>query len=259
MAKPLRTRFAPTPSGYLHLGNAFNFQLTSLEAKKENGTILLRIDDLDAARVEQQYVDDIFNTLQWLGLDWDEGPRDSTEHFSKFSQELRKSRYHELIGQLKNDGHLFACTCSRKEVLEKNKSGRYSGTCQHKNLPFDTPDAAWRLKRDDDEMAYPIIRRRDGIPSSTIASLADDTDQQINLIVRGTDLLPVTKLQLHLAELLGLKEFGKTRFIHHPLLQDKEGNKLSKSAGSLSLKAMRESGITAEEVYRLFENWQKGK
>lgn len=248
----LRSRLAPTPSGFLHEGNALNFVLTWLAVRKENGVLRLRIDDLDAARVEEQYVDDIFNTLHWLGIDWDEGPLSTAEHFRSFSQKLRVTRYQELIDKLRGKDLLFACTCSRKDILALSTGGKYPGTCCKKKLPFDAPETSWRLYRTEEPMAYPIIRRRDGIPSSYIASLADDLDQGVNLIVRGDDLRPVTTLQLELASLLGEDHFKNIRFEHHALLTDAAGNKLSKSAGSVSLKARIERGESPERLYEKF-------
>lgn len=245
----LRSRLAPTPSGFLHEGNALNFVLTWLAVRKENGVLRLRIDDLDAARVEEQYVDDVFRTLNWLELDWDEGPRSTAEHFSAFSQKHRIARYQELIDKLREKDLLFACTCSRKDILALSPGGKYPGTCCQKSLPFDAPETSWRLYRAEEPMAYPIIRRRDTIPSSYIASLADDLDQGVTLIVRGNDLRPVTTLQLELASLLGEDSFKKVRFEHHVLLTDAAGNKLSKSAGSASLKARIEKGEGPEALY----------
>jgi glutamyl-tRNA synthetase len=134
-------------------------------------------------------------------------------------------------------------------------------TCAERDLPFDRPDMAWRLRLStpcevtlqqwpDGErtadlaglMRAPVLRQRDGRPSYQIASLADDVDQRMTAIVRGEDLLPSTACQLRIAELMGMKSFAEVRFLHHELLTDVHGNKLSKSAGASALKTMREGG-----------------
>jgi glutamyl-tRNA synthetase len=229
--------------------------------RRADGVLRLRIDDIDAPRVRPEYIDDIFRTLAWLGLDWDEGPQTPDEHQRLYSQSLRAERYDELIQQLINSGKVFACQCSRKDLSEK------SCNCLEKNLSLHQPDTALRIitsldaiKVHDpksgitsvslsDDMKDFVIRRRDGIASYQVASLTDDIDHRINLIVRGQDLLYSTAAQLYLASLIGDNDFSKTSFYHHLLLKDEEGNKLSKSAGSLSLKAMRESNTSSEEFY----------
>ena len=257
----IRSRIAPTPSGYLHIGNALNFVITWLHVRRTCGLLRLRIDDIDAPRVRPEYIEDIFRTLQWLDMDWDEGPQTLDEHHRLYSQSLRSERYNELIKQLIGSGKVFACQCSRKELNET------SCGCREKNLPLHQANTALRvitpseeIKMQDsksgiikvslnDEMKDFVIRRRDGIAAYQVASLADDIDHQINLIVRGEDLLHSTAAQLYLASLIDENDFAKTTFFHHPLLQDEEGNKLSKSAGSLSLKAMRESNPSSEDFY----------
>lgn len=262
----LRSRIAPTPSGYLHIGNAINFVLAWLHARKEKGSLRLRIDDLDAPRVDPGFIDDIFRTLEWLGLDWDEGPQTAGEHYKLFSQQSRIERYNELIGKLRTTGRVFACSCSRKEIQEMSSDGRYPGICRDKGLSCDSHDHALRIMVPSttsitvhdiytgdagvklyDVMRDFVIRRRDGIPAYHIASLADDEDHNINFIVRGYDLLESTAAQLYLAQLLEMQSFIQTRFYHHPLVKDEKGEKLSKSAGSASLKAWREKGTQTEE------------
>lgn len=272
----IRSRIAPTPSGFLHLGNAVNFVLTWLLTRSEKGMLRLRIDDLDAPRITSDYVDDVFRTLEWLGIDWEEGPQTPGEHFRSFSQQLRIERYNELIRELKEKHLLFACCCSRKEIQEHSADGQYPGTCRNKGVSPDQQDVALRIitsspctiqvndmragKMDIDlfKMARdPVVKRRDQIPAYHIASLADDIDYGINLIVRGEDLLYSTAVQLFIGKALHKKQFINTRFYHHPLIQDEHGHKLSKSAGSTSIKAWRERGAKAEEFYRLLSRMLK--
>ncbi|MBS1615638.1 MAG: tRNA glutamyl-Q synthetase [Bacteroidetes bacterium] len=254
----LHTRIAPTPSGLLHIGNAFNFLYTEALVLQQGGTLRLRIDDLDSPRLRAEYLDDIFESLAWLGIWPDEGPKSPQEHESLFSQRLRLPAYEEGLRQLVNTGLVFACTCSRKKIAETATNGQYPGTCLNKNIPLNQPGVAWRIQTPpeytihfDDALMGPvrlrlwehqchfIIRRRDGLPAYQVASLLDDVAYGINTIVRGEDLLSSTAAQCYLARLLGLDAFLQSRFYHHRLLLDAQGQKLSKSAGSNSLKAMR--------------------
>lgn len=248
------TRLAPTPSGLLHAGNAFNFLLTHALAKALGLRILLRIDDLDSERVRPAYVDHVFRTLHALGIHWDLGPRTPEELATKWSQQFRLPRYHALIAALRQRGHLYACACSRSTLRHLGADGRYPGTCRELGLPFDAPEVAWRLRIPEDIevqvqglrgevqlvkvgafVGDPVVRQRNGRPAYQVASLSDDVDHGVTHIVRGEDLLPSTACQVHMAGLLGLSAFQQVRFVHHPLLLDANGEKLSKSAGSAAV------------------------
>lgn len=270
------SRLAPTPSGYLHLGNVFNFMLTWLLVRSRNGKLHLRIDDLDASRANPIYINHIFDVLHWLKIDYDAGPKDVNDFRLHYSQQLRVTDYEQYINQLKEKGLLYVCTCSRKEIEQHWPDGIYRGLCRHKNLPFNAPDAAWRMKTNPDDVitfkdgmkgviSIPIhdtlgdfiIKRKDGIPAYQIASLADDVAMGVNLVVRGEDLLPSTAAQLWLAELLQLNHFNQTQFYHHPLLTESNGQKLSKSDGSTSIQAMRESGKKPQDILKTFCRWMQ--
>ena len=255
-----RTRIAPTPSGYLHAGNAVDFLITARLAAASKATVRLRIDDLDAERARPEYIQDIFASLEWLGIRWEEGPTGPEDHATRWSQELRIPRYMELLAQLEHQGHLYACSCSRREIT--------ACTCRDQDIPLDTAGTSWRLRVPDTcpveikgwnesssiDLAGllhdPVLRQRNGRPAYQIASLADDVDHGITFIVRGADLLPSTACQLYLAELLGLTAFKEVRFLHHLLITDANGNKLSKSEGAASLKAMREAGLSPDALPR---------
>lgn len=266
----LRTRIAPTPSGYLHLGNAFSFLLTSLIARKENGSILLRIDDIDSERTKPEYLQDIFESLEWLGIEWQEGPSGPDDFEENWSQHRRLDLYNSILTQLREQQLLFACNCSRKK-LESFKSHAYPGVCEALNIPLEATDTAWRLKVNSGEtitfqdhilgaVTFPlgqetgsfVVRKKDALPSYQLVSLADDTHFRINCVVRGEDLLPSTAMQLYMADKLHLDGFRQAQFYHHMLQRDESGQKLSKSAGSVSLQYMRKRGFHAEEVYTLF-------
>ncbi len=265
----MHTRIAPTPSGYLHAGNGAAFILAWKLAREAGGKILLRIDDLDAERVRTEYVEDIFETLHWLGVDWDEGPRNAEELKSTWSQHLRKTRYQELVEQLREGGHLYACSCSRKDKHDRTGTFDYDGHCRTLNLPFDHPDCSWRLRLPRDEkvswrtwpdgklreaalaMPDPVIRQRNGFPAYQIASLADDVQFGIDLVVRGADLRDSTAIQLYLASLLGMEAFMHAHFLHLPLVLDANGVKCSKSHGSDSLSAARLAGEDPRTIHQL--------
>ncbi len=261
----LRSRIAPTPSGYLHAGNAFNFLLTYHVVRQSGGSIRLRIDDLDTPRIRQEYITDVFDSLNWLGISWDEGPHTPEEHYRLYSQQLRLDRYHKYLDVLTATGKVFACSCSRQEIERNSRDGHYSGSCIGKGIPLDAPDTSLRIVIPDPclvtihdrmkgvvtvdlyrVMRHFVVRRRDGIPAYHLASLADDLDFHINCIVRGEDLLHSTAAQLYLASLLQEPVFSSARFYHHPLFADDDGRKLSKSAGSISLKHQRAAGMKPE-------------
>jgi len=248
MAVKVKTRIAPTPSGFLHIGNIFSFILTWLYAKKNNGTLLLRIDDLDKARVRKEYIDDIFRTLDWLNIDYDEGPSGTEDFLKNYSQHTRLDLYNDYLKRLKEDGFLFVCKCSRTQVKANSKDGQYAGTCLHQSISSFT-NIAWRLLHAQDflvsfkdvlhgkvtcdlwqQMRYPVLKRKDGLPAYQIASLADDCQYDINTLVRGNDLINSTAVQIHLAKLLKLNNFEESTFLHHPILLDiDKRHKLSKS------------------------------
>lgn len=255
------TRIAPTPSGFLHRGNAFSFLLSAALARETGAQILLRIDDLDAERKRPEYLAHIFETLHQLGIRWQRGPQTPADFENKWSQQLRLHLYHAALDELRQQpGLVYVCTCSRRELNSSN------GLCHCKNkaLPFDTPDAAWRVAvapntviRFTDLQRGPVaidlataaghfvVRRREGIPAYQLASLADDVHFGISHIVRGDDLLVSTAAQLYLADRLGYGSFREAIFLHHPLLTDADGRKLSKSAGDGQPDALPETAIDA--------------
>lgn len=250
-----RFRLAPTPSGFLHVGNAVNFTLNWLAARLHPGArVLLRIDDLDAERKRPEYVQDIFDTLNWLGLDWDEGPRDPDDFEKNWSQHLRLPRYFKALEELRAGGHLFACAKSRREL--EPFQGKYPPEFRDQGLSLDDPDVAWRIRTPE---GFPlpdfIVRRRDGIPAYQLASVSDDLYFGITHVVRGADLQDSTMAQLFLAECLNRPDFARVQFLHHPLLTDEAGEKLSKSAGASALRQWRVEGRSPEGVFKQAAAW----
>lgn len=260
-----RTRLAPTPSGFLHLGNIFSFALTTALARQTNASVLLRIDDLDQERVQPAYLQDIFDTLSFLDIPYDNGPRSVSDFQQHFSQLLREHLYGQRLQILRDQHLLFACNCSRKQLAGQEG---YPGTCRHKKLDLDAPDVAWRIVTGDKpvvrfhnidgsltETSLPasmtdfIVRRRDGKAAYQLSSLTDDAFYQTDLIVRGKDLLDSTLAQCFLSSLLPDHPLQQVSFFHHPLLLNSEGEKLSKSAGSISIHYLRTHGYAAAAIY----------
>jgi glutamyl/glutaminyl-tRNA synthetase len=259
-----KTRIAPTPSGYLHLGNALSFALTAALARKTGAKILLRIDDLDQERVNLNYVQNIFDTLNFLGIPWDEGPRDVNDYQSNWSQLHRMELYKAALAQLEEQRDVFACQCSRSQL----QGNSYPGTCRNKSLALDTPGTAWRLYTNEKELAIKtlkdgiiksrlpetmrdfIVKKKDDYPAYQLASLLDDVHFGVDLVVRGEDLYPSTIAQHYLADVLDKGDFKNITFYHHPLLMEAKNVKLSKSAGATSIHYLREQGKTAKDVYQ---------
>ena len=271
------SRLAPTPSGYLHLGNVANFLLTWLMVRRRNGKLLLRIDDLDSDRVRTEYLEDIFETLDWLGIDYDIGPSGVEDFKQHYSQQHRLPLYMEWLDKLSQKGALYACTCTRKMVRDRYPNGCYQGFCKTKNLTLQYAGAVWRLDcasapayhfpilNDGQKtinllqtMGDPVLRKADCKPAYQIASISDDITMGINLVVRGEDLLPGTACQVFIHETI----FGQApsiQWIHHPLATHDNGEKLSKSAGATSIHYLRRNGVKPAEVLnqctKLF-NWK---
>ena len=265
-----RTRIAPTPSGFLHLGNVVAF-VRAVELGRRNGAkVLLRIDDLDRERVEKEYVQDIFDTLNFLELPWDEGPKNVEEFEREWSQIHRMGLYREALDILREGGDVFACNCSRAQVLRDSVDGIYPGTCREKGISLDAENVNWRLRTDEKEVGVRdlewrvvkvkmpgsmkdfVVRKRDGFPAYQLTSVVDDLFYDVDLVVRGEDLWDSTVAQHFLAKKLEKeKEFGAIGFYHHPLLMVEGERKLSKSAGDTSVQYLRKQGLKKKDVYTM--------
>ena len=241
----LRARMAPTPSGFLHWGNLLNFALTWVYVRREGGELALRIDDVDATRARTDYVDDIFTTLNWLGFDWDHGPQTSDEFQKKFSQSARTEEYRLWFSKFPG----YACACSRQEVRDRTDK-RYDGFCRHRGLSLEREKTQWRLLADIPEHDI-VLWRKEDLPAYHLVSLFEDLRFGSNLIIRGEDLMESTVSQKYLASMLGRdgQNFLHAHFVHHKLLFDEHGHKLSKSDGADALKSWRERGKSAADVF----------
>jgi glutamyl-tRNA synthetase len=266
---PVRSRLAPTPSGLLHAGNALNFILTWSITRAQNGHLLLRIDDLDKARRRDKYLKDIFRTIDWLDLDYDEGPQGIVDFKKNWSQDLRRELYDKALLELREQGHLFACKCSRRDIRAASEDGNYPGTCAKLQLKFDQKDMAWRVHPPEKLLVLPfhqlvgadtsldfegldafIVKQKNGYPAYQLSSVIDDEYFNINTIVRGEDLLDSTHYQMYLSYLMGKTTFLNTHFYHHEMVLDQQGEKLSKSKKATSLKSWREQGRTPDELFQ---------
>ncbi|MCC7441152.1 MAG: hypothetical protein IT285_05950 [Bdellovibrionales bacterium] len=270
---PVISRLAPTPSGYLHLGNAVNFIVTWALTRAARGKLWLRFDDLDQARCRPEFVEAIFRDLDALGLDWDAGPSGPDELEREWSQRYRVERYRGLLGRIDvaSPGLLYGCRCSRAEIEAAAPGSRYPGTCRGLGLPRAglDPDArdlatrfhpdkpveftelrpggpgggGWeRLAADPAESSGDfVLWRRDGLPAYHLGSLSDDLEFGVTLIVRGEDLRASTAVQqaLALAARIEGGPFRRAVFLHHAALNGPDGVKLSKSRQAPGLEGLR--------------------
>ena len=273
-----QTRIAPTPSGFLHLGNILSFSITASLAQKHGAKILLRIDDIDHARVTPQYLQDIFDTLNFLEIPWDEGPRNVAEFEKSYSQQHRMPIYMEALEQLRDKQLVFTCNCSRKQI--RDEDGSYNESlcnCYNEQIPLSTENANWRLITNNEkivvkghsgkdihvtlpaEMHHFIVKKKDGSPAYQLTSVMDDLLYGVDLIVRGEDLWPSTLAQQQLAAALGENDFKDITFYHHPLIMEAPGKKLSKSAGSTSIKYLHENGKSKADIFTLIAGMLSSK
>lgn len=264
------TRFAPTPSGFLHLGNLYSFLVTKALAEKTGAKILLRIDDLDRDRYRTEYVQDIFDTLDFMEISYDQGPKTIQEFEQEWSQIHRMNNYLEAIEQIRDKNLVFACDCTRKKIQQLDSSGYYLGHCQVRNIPLERNETCWRMDTFDtgfikiktysegeksytlpEDSAFFIVRKKDKLPAYQLTSLIDDVQYGVDLIVRGNDLLGSTLDQQILANGLGLNSFQEATFHHHPLVKGPKNKKLSKSEGATSIQFLRKEGKKPTDIYQI--------
>ena len=262
------TRIAPTPSGFLHLGNAYSFLVTKALAEKHEAKILLRIDDLDRERYRTESVTDIFESLDFLEIPIDQGPKNPAEFEKEWSQIHRMSLYEAALENVRNSGKVFACDCSRKQIQQMDPRGYYLGYCLDRRQKLHKPDFCWRINTFEsdflelrkypdqytkelipEETAFYMVRKKDGLPSYHLTSVVDDLEFGVDLIIRGQDLYPSSIAQLDLSKILGGERFTSITMHHHPILKGPEREKLSKSSGSMSLQYLRKEGKTLAEIY----------
>ena len=265
-------RFAPSPSGRIHLGNILCCLLAWLSARQKGGRVILRIEDLDTARCPRRYAEQMLEDLRWLGLTWDEGPETGGPH-EPYYQSERTALYQAALDRLTEMGLVYPCFCTRAELHAASAPHRedgqtvYPGTCRHLTpeqaaerektrrpaLRLRVPSEDWsfsdghmgpyseNLERDCGDF---LLCRSDGLFAYQLAVVVDDAAMGVTEVVRGADLLPSTPRQLYLYRLLGLEP---PAFYHVPLLLAPDGRRLSKRDADAGLDDLRPR-MTAEEL-----------
>lgn len=222
----MRTRIAPTPSGYIHQGNLLNFALIQAMADSHNWQIHLRIDDFDQARTRWAYVEDIFKKLRDLDIHIDSGPSTAQELQVKHSQLLNKNIYWDALSEMRKTSNLiFVCRCSRTQLVDR----KCVQDCQQSNLLFTTGESLIRIQlANQDE----VLWRREDLPAYHLIDVIEDELKEITHVVRGVDLFESTQIQSAIRKIFQIAE---PRYLFHPLVLDSNGLKLSKSQGTSEL------------------------
>jgi glutamyl-tRNA synthetase/glutamyl-Q tRNA(Asp) synthetase len=267
-ARPL-TRFAPSPTGYLHLGHVANAVWVWGLARALGGRVLLRIEDHDRGRCRPEYEGAVLDDLAWLGLEPDLGtPAEIRAGPSSYRQSDVGAGYQTALDRLGRAGLVFGCDCTRRDIASTegdafNQETRYPGRCRARGLTL-TPGIGARLRLDpqpepfvdgrlgpqEQDPAHQcgdlLLRDRLGQWTYQFAVVVDDWRHQVDLVVRGEDLLPSTGRQLSLGRLLG--RAAPPVFLHHPLIRKPGGEKLSKAAGDTGVRELRAAGTSPETV-----------
>jgi len=280
-------RLAPSPTGRLHLGNAWAFLLAWLAARAAGGRVVLRLEDIDPERSRPEFAAGILCDLRWLGLDWDEGPDVSGPH-GPYEQSGRFAFYAEALARLERAGRVYPCYCTRKELRSlasaphagtaDDGSPIYPGTCrdlspaEREAFARQGRRPACRLRCDDVEIAFDdlvagpqrmtlrdcggdfALRRSDGVFAYQLAVVLDDIAMGITQVVRGDDILSSTPRQIYLYGLLGAPV---PQYAHLPLVLDAEGERLAKRHQSLTLGTLREAGVSAPAIVG-YLGWRAG-
>jgi len=276
-----RGRFAPTPSGYMHIGNARTALLSWLQIRSAGGQFVLRIEDIDKPRSKTQYARQAVDDLRWLGLDWDEGP-DVGGACAPYVQSEREASYEAALDRLAQRGMLYPCYCSRADLQAiasaphglTSEGPAYPGLCRRltaeertvraaakrPSLRFAMPDRPVSfIDEAAGEQSFPpgaggdfVVKRADGIISYQLAVVVDDDAMGITDVLRGYDLLDSTPRQLLLYEALGMQA---PRFAHVPLLLGPDGARLAKRHGAVSLATIRERSVAPELVVGAMAAW----
>lgn len=269
----IRTRFAPSPTGYLHIGGARTALFSWLYARKHGGTFVLRIEDTDLERSTAESVNAILEGMTWLGLEYDEGP---------FYQTHRFDRYKTLIQQLVDEGKAYHCYCSKEELdlmreeqMARKEKPRYDGRCRHRAEPragvapvvrFRNPDEGevvindlvkGRIVVQNRELDDLIIARSDGSPTYNFTVVVDDLDMCITHVVRGDDHVNNTPRQINILKALGAE---LPHYAHVPMILGEDGARLSKRHGAVSVIQYRDEGYLPEAVlnYLVRLGWSHG-
>ncbi|HEU4486904.1 MAG TPA: glutamate--tRNA ligase [Povalibacter sp.] len=269
----IRTRFAPSPTGMLHIGGVRTALFSWLYARRHQGVFVLRVEDTDRERSTEEATQVILDGMQWLGLTADEGP---------FYQTRRMDRYREVLAKFIADGHAYRCYCTKEELAEMRsrqeaakQKPRYDGTCRHRTEPRPGVPAVIRFANPVDgsvvvedvihgsvafqnaELDDLIIARSDGTPTYNFCVVVDDMDMQITHVIRGDDHLNNTPRQINMLKALGAKP---PVYAHVPMILGADGAKLSKRHGAVSVLQYRDEGFLPEALlnYLVRLGWSHG-
>jgi glutamyl-tRNA synthetase len=276
MPEPVRVRFAPSPTGHLHVGGARTALFNWAFARRHHGVFILRIEDTDLERSTEEYLASVLDALTWLGLDWDEGPPTSG-----YQQSERLEIYRAHAERLLAEGRAYRCRCThaqldalRKAAQARGETFRYPGTCREANVPAGEPHAL-RLRVpeegqtvvedllhgpvvfDHSQLDDWILVRTDGTPTYNFCAVVDDVTMKITHVIRGDDHLSNTPKQVQCYRALG---YPTPAFAHIPLILGPDKNRLSKRHGASSVQAFREAGIVAEALFNYLARlgWSHG-
>ncbi len=268
----ITTRFAPSPTGYLHVGGARTALFSWLYARKHGGQFVLRIEDTDLERSTAESVNAILEGMTWLGLEYDQGP---------FYQTQRFDRYHEVIQQLLDQGMAYRCNCSkerldemRDEAMKRKAKPRYDGHCRNQDVDPNEPHVIRFANPEDGvvvvddlvrgkvafqnaELDDLIIKRTDGSPTYNLTVVVDDMDMGINVVIRGDDHLNNTPRQINILRALGHEP---PKYAHVPMILGDDGARLSKRHGAVSVMQYRDDGLLPEALlnYLVRLGWSHG-
>jgi len=268
----VRLRFAPSPTGYLHIGGARTALFNWLLARKEGGKFILRIEDTDVARSTQESVDAIIEGMTWLGLDWDEGPFYQSDNFPL---------YKEQVERLLAEGKAYRCRCTpdeleakRQQAMVEGRKPKYDGTCRNLDVGSETPsvvrfkaprggDTAFNdlikgnISFSNEELDDLVIQRSDGTPTYNFTVVIDDASMGITTVIRGDDHVNNTPRQILLYEALG---YPVPRFAHVPMILGADKTRLSKRHGATSVISYRDMGYLPEAMvnYLVRLGWSHG-
>ena len=269
----IRTRFAPSPTGDLHVGGAWTALASWALARASGGTTVLRVEDIDTPRVVLGSEGRIAEDLAWLGLDWDEGPASGGSH-APYTQSARATRYDARLDELARAGLTYPCDCSRAEISRVASAPHpgdelvYPGTCRDaprdremKRAPairLRVPNGAMVMFDDlvrgrveqhvDVSVGDFVLRRGDGVYAYQLVVAVDDGEMQISHVVRAEDLLASTARQILLMRLLGFGSKDVPSYAHVPMVVNATGDRLAKRVGSTTIRALRDRGLGATEI-----------
>lgn len=270
---PVRTRFAPSPTGFLHVGGVRTALFSWLYAKHFDGKFILRIEDTDQERSTDESVQAILEGMSWLGLDCDEGP---------FYQTKRYDRYHEAVNQLLESDKAYRCTCSKERLealreaqMAAKEKPRYDGHCRDKQIAADTESFVVRFKNplqgivqfkdqvygdiqvENSELDDLILIRSDGHPTYNFAVVVDDSDMQITHVIRGDDHINNTPRQINLFQAM---DKAVPIFAHLPMILGEDGKRLSKRHGAVSVLEFKNMGVLPQALlnYLVRLGWSAG-